>query len=263
MSAVLKKAILLSLLLALGCESADLDPEDASPCTISTDKCDDAECVGFGADAVAGKVGYYRYQTGKDADGNNIGIQYYVCACNLNDFNIPYEGDNPEYIEADSICKINEVEDIVLPKESDEYCSEIDNFGKECLEDDTECDYPCFDHCNDVIFKDLTSVTVLPEWAEGVTGVGSVSMDGTTKYEARQMFKTVNDKEVPDLEWFSRTESELEYESEYSCSCLWGEYEIRACRTPVDISAASHYESIARISFATAVVAAAFEIALF
>ena len=123
----------------------DVDPRclDASPKFIKQCVNDDS----CGANN-ASFIGFRHYVVDEDDEDNSsnttTGVQYAICATNSTGF--IFNSRTIMAVEANSICKINEVT-MALPEDSSEKCSDLlstDSFGLEF----------CLDRCNNVIFQD-------------------------------------------------------------------------------------------------------------
>jgi len=100
-------------------------------------------------------VGFYQYVVDDNDDEDNssnttTGVQYAICATNSTGYGTT--GGSITAVEANSICKINEVT-MALPEDSTEKCSdllstEVQNERGEYVK------FNCMDRCNDVIFRD-------------------------------------------------------------------------------------------------------------
>mmetsp|Transcript_66039 Transcript_66039/g.73937 ORF Transcript_66039/g.73937 Transcript_66039/m.73937 type:complete len:238 (-) Transcript_66039:75-788(-) len=145
MNNLLPSVLLFLIISVIFCDVDSLDPSpDVIEQCLNDDSC--------GANN-ASFVTFYHYVVDDDDDeenssnttntigSNNRGVQYTICATN---------------IEANSICKINEVT-MVLPEDSNEKCSdllstEVTNEVGEYVKFSSGSD--CLDRCNNVIFKD-------------------------------------------------------------------------------------------------------------
>lgn len=123
--------------------------------------------------------GFYQYAVDDDDDddnssntttigSNNRGVQYAICATNSTGWTM--NGGTITAVEANSICKINEVT-MALPEDSSEKCSDLlstDSFGSDCL-----------DRCNNVIFQDWNDKAYKFE-LDDRAGLSSSSSGATT-----------------------------------------------------------------------------------
>lgn len=141
------KLLLSTLLFLISAVSSDgrslpsPSPDDIENCDI--DYVTDVDtCSAHNATA----VGYYKYVDYTKHEGT----QYFVCAYNYT--GTAYSSGSiltGERIEADSICKINEVQ-IPLPEDSNATCSDLSTSDGIPFNISSDC----FDRCTNVIFKD-------------------------------------------------------------------------------------------------------------
>ena len=156
MNNLLPSVVLLFLTISvIFCDGLNLDPSpdgnglDPSPDVI--EQCvNNLSCGANNASFVA----FYHYVDDDDSSNtttigsNNRGVQYAVCAINSTGY--VFSSGTVTSVEANSICKINEVT-MVLPEDSDEKCSDLlSTEGGEPFSSDLDC----VDRCNNVIFKD-------------------------------------------------------------------------------------------------------------
>ena len=155
MNNLLPSVVLLFLTISvIFCDGLNLDPSpdgnglDPSPDVI--EQCvNDLSCGANNASFVA----FYHYVDDDDSSNtttigsNNRGVQYAVCAINSTGY--IKNGDTLTSVEANSICKINEVT-MDLPEDSNEKCSDLLSTEGEPFSSDSDC----LDRCNNVIFKD-------------------------------------------------------------------------------------------------------------
>eukprot|EP00588_Corethron_pennatum_P007295 CAMPEP_0194284038 /NCGR_PEP_ID=MMETSP0169-20130528/26601_1 /TAXON_ID=218684 /ORGANISM="Corethron pennatum, Strain L29A3" /LENGTH=219 /DNA_ID=CAMNT_0039029761 /DNA_START=57 /DNA_END=716 /DNA_ORIENTATION=+ len=149
------------LLLSVGlscCQCLDAGPDFIQPCAVDG-RCDDSECVAFGENSTARGAGrFYQSVLERDANGSaTVGHQYYICACN---WNSTYCNGLDIYVEADSICMINEYQ-MPLPEDSAEPCPVF------------EASKGCHEYCNDITFANWSEANKLPEGAGGVGAIAS------------------------------------------------------------------------------------------
>ena len=168
MNNLLPSVLLFFIISVIFCDGSDDTSDDYNYCD-GFDDVDRLHCLDPSPDVIkqcvnddscgannASFVGFYQYAVDDDDDddnssnttttigSNNRGVQYAICATNSTGYIF-----NPGTImavEANSICKINEVT-MALPEDSSEKCSDVlstdDSFGSDCS-----------DRCNHVIFKD-------------------------------------------------------------------------------------------------------------
>lgn len=149
MNNLLPSALLFLIISVMFCDGLGLDP---SPDVIEQCVNDDS-CGANNASFIA----FYQYvvddeenssNTNTTIDSNNRGVKYTICATNSTGYML--DSATITMIEANSICKINEVT-MVLPEDSDEKCSDLlSTEGGEPFSSDSDC----LDRCNNVIFKD-------------------------------------------------------------------------------------------------------------
>jgi hypothetical protein len=160
MNNLLPSVLLFLIISVIFCDGNSLDPWDGNGLDPSPDvieQCvNDDSCGANNASFVA----FYHYVIDDDDEennsntttttigSNNRGVQYAVCAINSTAF--VFSSGTVTSVEANSICKINEVT-MALPEDSDEKCSDLlSTEGGEPFSSDLDC----LDRCNNVIFKD-------------------------------------------------------------------------------------------------------------
>ena len=138
----------------------DVDPRCLDPSPNFIKQCVNDDSCGANN---ASFVGFYQYVVDDDDDNssntttigsNSRGVQYAVCATNSTSWGMT-DGSITN-VEANSICKINEVT-MALPEDSTEKCSDllstkVQNERGEYVKFSSGSD--CLDRCNDVIFRD-------------------------------------------------------------------------------------------------------------
>jgi len=156
MNNLLPSVLLFLLISVICCDGESLDPSpDVIEQCVNDDSC--------GANN-ASFVTFYHYVVDDDDDdeenssntttttigSNNKGVQYTICATNSTGY--VFASDTIISVEANSICKINEVT-MVLPEDSNEKCSDL---LSTTLNGGTpfSSDSDCLERCNNVIFRD-------------------------------------------------------------------------------------------------------------
>jgi len=154
MNNLLPSVLLFLIISVIFCDVDSLDPSpDVIEQCLNDDSC--------GANN-ASFVTFYHYVVDDDDDeensssttttigSNNRGVQYTICATNSTGY--VFTSNTITSVEANSICKINEVT-MVLPEDSNEKCSDLlSTEGGENVKFSSGSD--CLDRCNNVIFKD-------------------------------------------------------------------------------------------------------------
>jgi len=176
MNNLLPSVLLFLIISVIFCDGSDYTSEDYNYC----DDVESLHCLDPSPDVIeqcvnddscgannASFVAFYHYVVDDDDDednssntttigSNNRGVQYVICGTNSTGYGA--NGGTITNVEANSICKINEVT-MVLPEDSNEKCSDllstkVQNERGEYVKFSSGSD--CLDRCNNVIFRDWT-----------------------------------------------------------------------------------------------------------
>ena len=177
MNNLLPSVLLFLIISVIFCDgSDDTWSDDYNYCDGFDDDVDSLPCLDPSPDVIkqcvnddscgannASFVGFYKYVVDDDDDDDDdddnssnttIGVQYAICATNNTGYTM--NSGTITHVEANSICKINEVT-MALPEDSSEKCSdllstEVQNERGEYVKFSSSSD--CLDRCNNVIFQD-------------------------------------------------------------------------------------------------------------
>ena len=182
MNNLLPSVLLFLIISVIFCDGNSLDPWDGNGLDPSPDVIE--QCVNedsCGANN-ASFVAFYHYVIDDDESSsntttttigsNNRGVQYAVCAINSTGY--VFSSGTVTSVEANSICKINEVT-MDLPEDSDEKCSDLlSTEGGEPFSSDLDC----LDRCNNVIFQDWNDKAYSNELDDRAISSATTGIDG-------------------------------------------------------------------------------------